>query len=198
MKELEAFKQWLVREEKSPLTVEKYLRDVGQFLGWLGKRPLDKTAVLEFKEELVGKYAIASVNSMLSSLNCWLSWQKQGEFRVKTLKIQRQAFCSEEKELTKGEYQRLLRASQRDKRLCLLLQALCATGIRVSEHRYLTVEALKQGCATVRSKGKPARSLFRKSSAKPCLPTQRIVKFKQGLYLSEEAASPWTEAGYGP
>lgn len=159
MKKLEAFKQWLVREEKSPLTVEKYLRDVGLFLGWLGKRPLDKTAVLEFKEELVGKYAIASVNSMLSSLNCWLSWLGKGDCRVKTLKTQRQAFCSEERELTQSEYKRLLCAARRDERLWLLLQALCATGIRVSEHRYLTVEALKQGCATVRSKGK-TRTIF--------------------------------------
>ena len=159
MKELEAFKQWLVQEEKSPLTVEKYLRDVGLFLGWLGKRPLDKTAVLEFKEELVGKYAIASVNSMLSSLNCWLSWQKQGEFRVKTLKIQRQAFCSEERELNKVEYRRLLRAAKKNSCLWYLLQTMGATGIRVSEHRFITVEALNREMAMVRSKGK-TRTVF--------------------------------------
>lgn len=159
MKDLETFKEWLIEEEKSPLTVEKYLRDVEMFLAWLNKRPLDKATVLEFKEALVEKYATASVNSMLSSLNCWLSWSGKGECRVKTLKTQRQAFCSEEKELTKGEYQRLLKASQRNKRLFYLMQAICATGIRVSEHRFLTVEALKQGWATVRSKGK-TRTVF--------------------------------------
>ncbi len=159
MKDLEAFKAWLMEEEKSPLTVEKYLRDVGLFLGWLGKRALNKNAVLAFKEILIEKYAPTSVNSMLSSLNCWLSWMGKGECRVKTLKTQRQAFCSEEKELSKLEYRRLLQAAKKDSRLWLLLQTMGATGIRVSEHRFITVEALKQGCATVRSKGK-TRTIF--------------------------------------
>ena len=94
MNGLEGFKAWLVEEEKSPLTVEKYLRDVGAFRAWLGSRALDKGAVLGYKEALMGKYAVASVNSMLSSLNCWLSWLGKGECRVKILKAQRQAFCS--------------------------------------------------------------------------------------------------------
>ena len=159
MKELARFGAWLLEEEKSPLTVEKYLRDVRVFLRWLGKRPLDKGSVLEFKADLVGKYAVSSVNSMLSSLNCWLTWSGRMDCRVKVLKTQRQAFCSEERELTKEEYQRLLKASQNDRRLCLLMQAICATGIRVSEHRFLTVEDLRQGYATVHSKGK-IRTVF--------------------------------------
>ena len=159
MKTLKEFRFWLIEEEKSELTVEKYLRDVGAFLGWLGSRELEKGAVLEYKEALVEKYATASVNSMLSSLNCWLAWSGRGECRVKILKTQRSAFCSEERELTKEEYKRLLRAAQNDRRLCLLMQAICATGIRVSEHRFLTVEALKLGQATVRSKGK-IRTVF--------------------------------------
>lgn len=159
MCEMEGFRAYLLEEEKSPLTVEKYLRDVGAFLSWLGGRELSKAEVLAFKNWLVEGYAVASVNSMLSSLNCFLLFLGKGECRVKSLKTQRQAFCSGEKELSKGEYQRLLRASQGDSRLCLLMQAICATGIRVSEHRFLTVEALKQGLATVRSKGK-TRAVF--------------------------------------
>ena len=180
MKDLEAFKAWLMEEEKSPLTVEKYLRDVGLFLGWLGKRALNKNAVLAFKEILIEKYAPASVNSMLSSLNCWLSWMGKGECRVKTLKTQRQAFCSEERELTKGEYLRLLKASQGDKRLCLLMQAICATGIRVSEHRYLTVEALQQGCATVRSKGKTRTIIIPQKLCKTLLSYAKNRKIQTG------------------
>lgn len=159
MRDLVSFQNYLVHEEKCPLTVEKYLRDVRAFLDWKDRQPLEKKTILGYKAALIERYAPTSVNSMLSSLNCWLSWMGKEECRVKTLKTQRQAFCSEERELTKGEYQRLLKASRGDNRLCLLMQAICATGIRVSEHRFVTVEALKQGCATVRSKGK-TRTIF--------------------------------------
>ena len=159
MRDLVSFKNYLAHEEKCPLTVDKYLRDVRAFLDWMGRRPLEKETILDYKSALVERYAVASVNSMLSSLNCWLSWMGKGECRVKTLKTQRQAFCSEEKELSKLEYRRLLQAAKKDSRLWLLLQTMGATGIRVSEHRFITVEALKQGCATVRSKGK-TRTIF--------------------------------------
>ena len=153
------FQTWLMETEKSPLTVEKYMRDVESFGQWLGDRKLDKLAVLEFKKWLVERYAVASVNSILSAVNCYLSWLGREECRVKTLKVQRQTFCSEERELSKTEYRRLLWASQRDSRLWLLLQTLGATGIRVSEHRFMTVEALQRGWATVQSKGK-TRTVF--------------------------------------
>ena len=190
MKNLEMFRSWLLEEEKSPLTVEKYLRDVGAFLGWKGKRPLEKGAVLEFKEVLVERYAVASVNSMLSSLNCWLSWQGRGDCRVKILKTQRQAFCSEEKELTKGEYQRLLGASRSDRRLCLLLQAICATGIRVSEHRFLTVEALKSGFATVRSTGKTRTVFIPRKLCKTLLSFAKTRKIQTGPVFISRTGKP--------
>lgn len=154
------FQTWLMEAEKSPLTVEKYLRDVESFIEWLGTRKLEKLAVLEFKRWLVERYAVASVNSILSAVNCYLSWLGREECRVKTLKVQRQTFCSGERELSKTEYRRLLwAAAERDSRLWLLLQTLGATGIRVSEHRFLTVEAICQGWATVQSKGK-TRTVF--------------------------------------
>jgi len=169
MWEMEGFRAYLLEEEKSPLTVEKYLRDVGAFLSWLDGRELSKGAVLAFKSWLVERYAVASVNSMLSSVNCYLTFLGRGEYRVKTLKTQRQTFCSGEKELSKGEYHRLLHASRGDSRLWLLLQTLGATGIRVSEHRFITVEALKQGAATVRSKGKTRTVLIPKKLCKSLL-----------------------------
>ena len=153
------FCEYLRNEEKSELTVEKYLRDVGAFSTWLGERVLDKAAVMEYKAWLTERYAVASVNSMLSSLNCYLAWRGRGECCVKTLKTQRQTFRSAEKELTQGEYRRLLGACRNDLGLNLLLQTICATGIRVSEHRYLTVEALQMGFAQVRNKGK-IRTVF--------------------------------------
>lgn len=154
MDNLEAFGTYLAAEEKSALTREKYLRDVEKFLHWLRRRELTKEEVLAYKAALIPCYAAASVNSMLSSLNSFFSFIGRADCRVKTLKQQRQVFCPEEKELTREEYRRLLTAASNDRRLFLLMQTICATGIRVSEHRYITVEAAQQGRAVVRSKGK--------------------------------------------
>ena len=159
MESINGFKAYLIREEKSELTIEKYLRDVSRFLRWLDRAELTKDRVLAYKAELMERYAVVSVNSILSSLNSYLAFIGRGDCRVKTIKQQRRAFLSEEKELTKQEYERLLRAAESKPRLCLLMQTICSTGIRVSEHRFITVEAAKTGCAEVRLKGK-CRTVF--------------------------------------
>ena len=151
---VEGFREYLIQEEKSELTVEKYVQDARRFLCWLGQRELTKQEVLSYKMELIGRYAVASVNSKLSSINCFLKFLSREDCCVKTVKQQRQAFLSEEKELSKEEYARLLSAAKQKPRLCLLMQTICSTGIRVSEHRFITVEAAKQGYANVRLKGK--------------------------------------------
>lgn len=154
MKTLEQFERFLREEEKSALTTEKYLRDAGAFLRWLGERELEKERVVEYKEEIRGRYAVASVNSMLSAVNSYLSFLGREECRVKTVKRQRQIFADEGRELTREEYGRLVEAAAGRPRLQLLMQAICSTGIRVSEHRFLTVEAARAGVAEVRGKGK--------------------------------------------
>ena len=151
---MERFKEFLLDEEKSELTVEKYVRDVQRFRAWLGGRDLTKAEVLAYKNELVGQYAVVSVNSIISALNCWLDYIGRNDCRVKTLKQQRRTFLDEEKELTKAEYDRLIKAAESKPRLCLLMQTICATGIRVSEHKFITVEAARCGQAEVRMKGK--------------------------------------------
>ena len=154
MYSMDDFKEYLIREEKSELTVQKYLQDVGRFLSWQGTAELTKQRVLQYKAELVERYAPASVNSMLSAVNCWLGFLGRPECRVKTLRRQRHSFLPEEKELTRTEYHRLLRAAAGKPRLSLLMQTICSTGIRVSEHRFITVEAARAGRAEVRLKGK--------------------------------------------
>ncbi len=151
---MEEFKEYLTREEKSELTVEKYLRDVRRFLLWLGEGELSKSRLLEYKNLLTERYAVVSVNSILSSLNCYLDYIGRSDCRVKAIKQQRQAFLAEEKELSREEYGRLLKAAEEKPRLHLLMQTICATGIRVSEHRFITVEAAKAGYAEVHLKGK--------------------------------------------
>ena len=154
MEAMARFETYLIREEKSELTIEKYLRDVRHFLSWLGDRELNKNEILEYKAELIETYAVTSANSMLSSLNSYLEFIGRHDCRVKAIKQQRRTFLPEEKELSREEYRRLLKAAEGKRRLWLLMQTICATGIRVSEHRFITVEAAKAGYAEVRLKGK--------------------------------------------
>ena len=99
------------------------------------------------------------------------------DLRVKKLKIQKQIFASTDKELSKAEYDRLLQAAKQKKneRLYLLMQTICSTGIRVSEVRYITVEAVARGIAEINCKGK-RRQLF--------LPKQLCQVLKQ--YIKEQ------------
>lgn len=147
------FKFFLVQEEKSEATIEKYIRDVRFFGKFIESREITKQEVMGYKKSLVESYAPASVNSMLVSLNCFLHFIELPDCCVKLLKIQRQMFVSEKKELTAAEYRRLLKAAQ-GTRLELVMQTICETGIRVSELEYITVEAVRQGRAVVDCKSK--------------------------------------------
>lgn len=152
-KGLLAFEEYLREEEKSDATVEKYLRDVRCFYAFLENRPADKSEVLAYKEYLTRQYAPASVNSMLVALNCYLRFCGLTGSCVKLLKIQRQIYCRQEKELTREEYRRLVEAAK-GSQLWYILQTICGTGIRVSELQYITVEAVKEGKAVVNCKNK--------------------------------------------
>lgn len=149
------FAELLKTEEKSKATVEKYLRDTAAFLVFLSDKELSKKMVLEYKEGLVQKgYAVRSVNSMLASVNKFLHSIERDDCQVRGIRLQREIFCPEEKELTKEEYMRLLTASENNPRLHLMLQVICATGIRVSELRFFTVEAIRNGEIRVFAKNK--------------------------------------------
>lgn len=153
---VEEFKKYLICEEKADATIEKYIRDISAFMEWLGDEELNKNIVLEYKNFLINNYAPASVNSMLSSINCFFEHFEWYELRVRSLKIQKQIFSDKSKELTKAEYERLLKAAKRknNEQLYMLMQTICSTGIRVSELRAVTVEALKIRQATINCKGK--------------------------------------------
>ena len=174
---IRSFNDYLINEEKAVATVNKYLHDVGEFQIWLGEQELCKTAVLAYKSYLCESYAPASVNAALSSFNSFFNFMEWYDLRVKNLKIQKQIFASTEKELTKAEYDRLLQAAKQKKneRLYLLMQTICSTGIRVSEVRYVTVEAVSHGVAEINCKGK-RRQVF--------LPKQLCQILKQ--YIKEQ------------
>ncbi len=153
---LEEYRMHLVSEEKSPATIEKYIRDVRAFYETLDGGQIDKEVLVRYKERLLGDHAVSSVNSILISIHGFLKYKGWEECRVKLLKVQRNLFCSQEKMLTKEEYLRLLDAAKKrpGKRLYYILQTLCATGIRVSELRYITLYAVRRGKTEVNCKGK--------------------------------------------
>ena len=153
---IEKFKHYLIEEEKSSATLEKYMRDVTVFFAWLAGSELDKIAVLRYKEHLTMNYAPASVNSVLSSLNSFFEYNEWHSLKVKMLKIQKQIFAEQSKELSKSEYERLLNAAKdkKNERLYYLMQTICSSGIRVSELSAITIEAVKNRRATINCKGK--------------------------------------------
>lgn len=156
---IKKFERYLLNEEKAEATVRKYLRDVCELKKWLNGSELSKPTVLEYKAYLCERYAPSSVNASLSSINSFFTFAQWYDLRVKSLRIQRQIFASSERELTKAEYVRLLAAARQRKneRLYLLMQTVCSTGIRVSELKHITVEAVRRGIADIFCKGKHRR-----------------------------------------
>lgn len=158
---IENFRKNLELQEKSTSTIEKYIRDVKAFSAYTENAAITKEKVIAYKKYLRNNYAVRSVNSMLASINSLFNSLEWHDLKVKSLKLQQQVFCSEDRELTKAEYARLCKTAKRkkNKRLNLILQTICGTGIRVSELQYITVEAAKQGEAVVNCKAK-TRSVF--------------------------------------
>ncbi len=149
------FGNYLRCEEKSAATQEKYLRDVRVFCKYTSCNEISKELVVDWKKYLVEQgYAVRSINSMLASVNCLLEFLGLSNCKVKNIRMQRQTYCAEDKELTKAEYLRLLQTSKKNEQLNLVLQTICGTGIRVSELQYFTVEAVRCGEVTVDCKNK--------------------------------------------
>ena len=190
MQELLDFRNYLIESEKSELTVKKYIRDVQYFLSWMGNRELNKCQVLAYKAELMETHAVTSVNSMLSSVNCYLDFIGRVDCRVKTVRQQKNGFLPKERELSKEEYDRLLKAAAQKPRLYLLMQTICATGIRVSEHQFITVEAAKIGQAEVRLKGKCRTVFLPKKLCKALLKYAREQKIRQGSIFVTSYGNP--------
>lgn len=190
---IQAFYTWLKSEEKSKNTIEKYIRDVSAFMAYLSNTNITKDIVIAYKNKLIEEnYAVRSINSMLASLNSLFSFLGWHDCKVKSLKIQQQVYCHEEKELTKAEYECLCRTAQkkRNGRLCLILQTICGTGIRVSELQFITVEAVKCGEATVTLKGKTRTVFIVKELKKKLLRYAAEQKVTSGAIFITRSGKP--------
>lgn len=157
-----SFKNYLNQEEKSMATINKYICDVKKFYLYAGCQEISKSLVISYKKELQKKYKTSSVNSMLVALNRFFEFLDWPDLKVKELRIQKRVFSKEEEELTQEEYERLLEAakSKNNEKLVRLMQTICSTGIRVSEHKYVTVESLKLGYLSISNKGKTREIYF--------------------------------------
>lgn len=172
LEEIENYKNYLVEEEKSKATIQKYIRDIEKFYNFLDKdKLLNKQKLIDYKNTLMQTYKETSINSILISIHGFFKFIGLANCEVKLLKIQRKAFIEKNKELSKEEYHRLLTAAHQKKneRLYMLIQTICTTGIRVSEHKYITVEALKEKKAVINNKGKIRCIFFPKKLRKELL-----------------------------
>lgn len=183
------FGEYLRREEKSEATTIKYLRDTARFCRFAAERAITKELTVAYKQHLMGQgYTVRSVNSMLAGVNrflCFLGWE---DCRVRTLKRQREIFCPEERELSKSEYLRLLGAA--DRQMNLILQTICATGIRVSELQHFTVEMVSRGEVSVRCKSKTRIILIPGKLRRELLDYAKKKRIKTGCIFVTRNGNP--------
>ncbi len=191
-KNIDLFREYLENEEKAFATIQKYIHDISEFANWLETGVVTKAIVLSYKSYIAEKYAVSSVNSIISSLNSFFSFMGWNELCVKTVKVQKCVFLAKEKELTKDEYSRLLSIAEtkRDKRLYLLMQCICSTGIRVSELRYITVESLNYGRAEINNKGKIRVILLPSKLCKVLKLYSKRQKIKSGSVFVSKNGNP--------
>ena len=186
------FETYLLCEERSASTIGKYLHDLRVFYNFINGKELTKENVLKYKSNLLTKYTVASANSMIAALNAFFRFIGWLDLCVKQFKIQKCAFCPEDKELTKAEYMRLLEAAKLKKsaRLNLIIQTICSSGIRVSELQYITVEAVSRGEAVVNCKGKNRRIFLVDDLRKKLLKYIKEQKIKSGPVFITRTGKP--------
>lgn len=189
---IQKFRKHLIDEEKSASTLEKYIHDITVFMEWCNNADIDKALVLKYKQGLIEKYAPASVNSVLSSLNSFFAYNEWHGLKVKMLKIQKQIFAERSKELTKAEYERLLASARQRKneRLYYLMQTICSSGIRVSELSSITVEAVKNRKANINCKGKMRVVILPKELCKMLTEYAKRQKITSGPVFVTKTGKP--------
>lgn len=188
---LQQFQNYLFSEEKSAATVEKYMRDTRAFSAFAGDNIVTKELTIAYKQHLLESgYAVRSVNSMLASLNSLLRFFGWEDCKVKAVRQQKQTYSPEEKELTKGEYFRLLAAAGKWTQINLILQTICGTGIRVSELCYFTVESVQTGEIHIQCKGKNRTILVPGKLRTALLTYAKKEKIRSGVIFIHRNGKP--------
>ncbi|MDO5377289.1 MAG: tyrosine-type recombinase/integrase [Clostridia bacterium] len=188
--QLERFRQNLALREKSRATQQKYLREAEQLLAFLDGRQPTPELIVKYKEALRNARSPKTVNVALCAVNSFLRAMGRDDCRVRLLRVQRCPFTQSSRELAQAEYERLLCAAKPRDRLYLLLQTLCATGMRVSELRFVTVEAARAGRAVVFNKGKSRVILFSKALRERLLRYAKARSIEGGFLFRTRSGRP--------
>ena len=178
---VDGFRRELLRREYSHGTAESYVRSIRAFARWSGGA-VDRGLVLTWKARLTAQYAPATVNAMLAGINRFFAFMGWPECKVKALRLQHRSFREAERELDREEYRTLVRTARTlgRERLALVMETICATGIRVGEVPYITVEALRRGKAVVALKGKVRTILLPEKLCKKLLKYVKRQKITSG------------------
>jgi len=164
---IKQYRDYLYEEERSVATINKYICDLHKLMDYAGRRNLDKKLLISYKKALQksGKYKTSSINSFIVAANSFFQYMKLYSLRIKTFKIQKEVFALEDRDLSKKEYEKLVRTALMlgKDRLAMVMQTMCATGIRISELEAVTVESIKKGMITVCCKGKERQVLMPRS-----------------------------------
>lgn len=190
---LENYRNYLLSEEKGTATVEKYLRDMGKLVDYAGGRALDRELVITYKNTLKERgYKISSINSFLTSANRFFGYMGWHDLKVKLIPVQRAAFCPEKKCLTRQEYLRLVKTAARkgNHRLAAILQTIGATGLRISELCFVTVESIERGTAEIHNKGKVRTILYSKELRKILGQYARKHQITEGVLFLTSGGRP--------
>ena len=189
---LKSFQAELIKQERAPATIEKYMHDIRTFAAWLGNREVTSETVHEWKKSLTDNFKPGTVNGKLAALNALFTFTGWTDCRARSLKLQRRAFRDDARELTRDEFYRLVTTAERlDKeRLALLLEAIGSTGVRVSEVKYFTVEAARLGRAEIALKGKIRTILLPGKLCKKLLKYARKQKIASGEIFLTRSGKP--------
>lgn len=191
VQQLEAFQNSLILDEKSKATIQKYMRDVHVFYAFTLEKEVKKEQLIAYKKHLLEHhYAVRTVNSMLCSVNRLMHFLGWEDCIVKGLRLQKQIYQSEQKELTKAEYRRLLRAAEHKPRMQMILRTIGCTGIRVSELQYFTVESVKKQKILISCKGKIRTILLPSMLQKQLLSYCRRHKIHKGMVFCTRSGKP--------
>lgn len=190
---VEEFALYLYKRENAEATIQKYTADIWRFWRYLGKeKVINKNTLLEYKEWLLSRYAIRSVNSIIAAVNQFLEFLNVASWKMKRIKVQQSLFLSEEKELTKREFQILVREAKRVKKewLALAMETIAATGIRISELKFFTVEHIKKGKIEIYNKGKYRRILMPNNLRKQLIAYAKRQNLSSGAIFISRTGKP--------
>lgn len=186
------YKNHLIESEKASLTTTKYLHEVRLLMGYLAGEPVSKIKLLHYRDKLLEKHHVRTVNGKLSAINSYLTYAGVNDCKVKLLKVQRKSFIDDDRELTEAEYRRLLTAAKEKKknRLYHIILTIGATGIRVSELQLITLEAVRNGKAEIRLKGKSRTIILHKDLKKKLTDYVNEQNIRSGHIFCTKSGKP--------